>query len=65
MWIKVEAASLTFKDTNGNVLKVDMDNSSVKFNSDTLAVYSTDQEAINALTFLMKGFGYVELEGTV
>lgn len=42
MWFKVQASSLTFKDTDGNTLKVDMDVSSVKFNTDTLAVYTTD-----------------------
>jgi hypothetical protein len=63
-WFKVKANSLTFKSTLDNSLSVDMDNSSVRFNSDILAEYASDQEAINALTDLMKTLGYVELVGT-
>jgi hypothetical protein len=61
LWFRVQATDLTFKDTNGNTLKHDADLNSVKFNSDTLATYSTDHEAIDALNGIMRNIGVIEL----
>ena len=61
MWFKIQSASLTFKDTSGNTLSVDFDTNAVKFNTDTVATYSTDQEAIDALNGLMRQIGVYEL----
>ena len=65
MWFKVQATDLTFKNPdNAATLRHDSDGNSVKLNNDTLAVYTTDQEAIDALNGLMQSLGYVELVGT-
>jgi hypothetical protein len=62
MWFKVLGfPGLTYKDTNGNTLRHDTDNDSVKFNSDTMAVYGSAQEAIDALEMVVRQLGVIEL----